>query len=430
MKRIFTLIIASALFAVSMQAQEGNGPANSQEINKESKKTQPKTGWNFGFLPAVSYSSDLGLQYGALCDIYCYSDGKQYPGYYHKFNVEISTYTKGMSTFHVFYDSKYLIPGIRVTSAVTYQPDGKYSFYGFNGYESKFDYDAPNSFYFMRRNTFRALADFQGEIIKGSGLRWAAGLTFWDYKTGATDAENVDISQTLYGQYVNAGVISRNEADGGRHIEVKYGIVYDTRDIEAAPTRGIWAELYGTSSPDIFGTGYHYTRAIAHWRQYVPLASDKLVFAYHLAYQGLAHGEMPFYALSNIPTMYLKQITSEGLGSKNTVRGTLRNRINANGYAWSNMELRIKLVSFDFINQHWYVATNPFFDMGIITDEYEHNGVALTNLGEETAKLHSSVGAGLKIVMNHNFIISAEKGQPLNKQDGPGGMAIGLNYIF
>ena len=34
-----------------------------------------KTGLNFGPLPAVGYSSDLGWHYGALSDIYWYGDG-------------------------------------------------------------------------------------------------------------------------------------------------------------------------------------------------------------------------------------------------------------------------------------------------------------------------------------------------------------------
>ncbi|MDP3436035.1 MAG: hypothetical protein Q8S04_02205, partial [Bacteroidales bacterium] len=59
------------------------------------KAQQAKKGWNFGPLPAVSYNSDQGFQYGALCDIYWFGDGSQYPNYIHKFNVEISRYTKG-----------------------------------------------------------------------------------------------------------------------------------------------------------------------------------------------------------------------------------------------------------------------------------------------------------------------------------------------
>ena len=49
-----------------------------------------KTGLNFGPLPAIGYSSDLGWHYGALTDIYWYGDGSTYPDYMWKGNVEIS----------------------------------------------------------------------------------------------------------------------------------------------------------------------------------------------------------------------------------------------------------------------------------------------------------------------------------------------------
>ncbi len=45
-------------------------------------------------------------------------------------------------------------------------------------------------------------------------------------------------------------------------------------------------------------------------------------------------------------------------------------------------------------------------------------------------KPHSSAGAGIKIAMNENFIISADFGKAFNAQDGGTGFYIGLNYIF
>ena len=49
---------------------------------------------------------------------------------------------------------------------------------------------------------------------------------------------------------------------------------------------------------------------------------------------------------------------------------------------------------------------------------------------DEKDKPHSSAGAGIKIAMNENFIISADFGKTFNAQDGGTGFYIGLNYIF
>jgi hypothetical protein len=51
--------------------------------------------------------------------------------------------------------------------------------------------------------------------------------------------------------YQYAGLIRPNEAHGGHHIELKAGLVYDSREHEADPSRGIWAEVYAYGSPDI-----------------------------------------------------------------------------------------------------------------------------------------------------------------------------------
>jgi len=54
-----------------------------------------KKGFGFGALPAISYDSDLGFQYGALVNLYQYGDGSRYPKYDYSLYLEYSRYTKG-----------------------------------------------------------------------------------------------------------------------------------------------------------------------------------------------------------------------------------------------------------------------------------------------------------------------------------------------
>ena len=195
---------------------------------------------------------------------------------------------------------------------------------------------------------------------------------------------------------------------------------------------------------------------------------DKIVFAYHLAYQGKLAGKTPYYTLQNINAIYLTQMISDGLGSISTVRGVPYNSVIGDGYAWANVEMRFKVVSFRFIRQNFYLATNPFFDMGACVQPYrlaEMKQIRATraSLDGSTAfsdaelnliytgmsrKLHMSAGIGFKIVMNRNFILSAEFAIPLNtevysntaldvavdkltkRNSYAPGINIGLNYIF
>ena len=418
---------------------------------------EPKKGWNFGPLPAIGYNTDLGFQLGALCDIYYYGDGSVFPDYVHKFNVEASYYFKGSGLFHFFYDSKYLIPkGIRLTFAATYLPNPIMNFYGFNGaaspYHASLDKQNDIAFYSIKRNALRILADFRGNIA--GSLDWAAGASFWNYKIGGVTLkkyrEQADFS--LYYLYRRHGIIGEGEARGGSRFELKAGFVFDTRDHEAAPSRGIWAELMAYGSPDLRGKGvgerFNYMKVAAHFRHYVPVWRDKIVFAYHLAYQGTVAGNVPFYMQSNITTAYLRQVQSEGLGSINTLRGMLYNRIVGDGVAWGNAEMRFRIVSFNFIKQQWYVAVNPFFDAGMVVQPFRLDRIKAaaaepatddpeTELAERKLiysgrdeKVHLSAGLGIKLVMNRNFIVSAEWAKPFDRQDGTSGMNIGLNYIF
>jgi hypothetical protein len=145
---------------------------------------------------------------------------------------------------------------------------------------------------------------------------------------------------------------------------------------------------------------------------------------------------------------------SEGFGSTNTIRGLRENRILAEGMAWVNAELRVKLVKFKLFNQFFYIAVNPFFDGGVITKQYKAAAFASAAKLSTDGKIHDprllalgkddviydptkagsfiySAGGGLKIAMNQNFIISAD----LAKCFTPGldaglWIGIGINYQF
>lgn len=402
-----------------------------------SKQEIVKDGWNFGPLPCVSYNSDLGFQYGICADIFNYKG--VFPDYRQRFYVEASRYTGGQTLLHAQFDSKYLIPGIRTTFSASWQYDPMFLFYGFNGLEAydpllAADKASRTARYAYRRSMVRVLTDFQGPILPH--LNWAAGVSFWHYGIGDIRMEAYDAENTLYYQMRQAQVFSEQEVSGGDRLEIKAGLVFDTRNNEAAPDRGIWAECYLNGSPSINGDSYHYLRLAAHFRQYLSLWPERIVFAYHLGYQGTVLGEAPFYTQQNISTLYLRQTCTDGLGGINTVRGLLAQRLVGDSYAWLNAELRIRLFSFNLIGQSWYLAVNPLFDAGMVTRLYKGEqlsafyGRSLEELSRDARQPHMSAGGGLKLAMNRNFIVSAELANPLRKTDGEMAVYIALNYIF
>ena len=113
---------------------------------EQEKEKEMKTGWSFGILPTATFSADNGFQAGAFGDVYYYGDGSTYPDPLHKISWEASYFTKShRMRLYLAYDSKYLIPGMRINASITYMNDPLYSFWGFNG-PAAFDSGTPQSF--------------------------------------------------------------------------------------------------------------------------------------------------------------------------------------------------------------------------------------------------------------------------------------------
>jgi len=450
--RIILAISLCILIASSTIAQEESGAKKEEKVKK---------GWNFGGLPVVSFDSDLGFQYGALLNLFNYGDGTRYPDFNHNLYLKWSRFTKGSGINRIFFDSKTLIPGIRFTTDLSYLTDKTYDFYGFNGYESQFnatwaDDEADDYmsrvFYKYDRKLFRFSVDLQGKLpMENFGL--ATGIALLNYQIAPVDIAQLNEGKddnllpdtlTLFEHYVNWGLIDLDEKNGGFVSNIKAGIVYDTRDNEPNPNKGMWTEAVFTDDPSGMGIGkkYEHLKFTLTHRQYFTLFPERLTFAYRLSYQTTVLGTCPFYLQPNITTLILRGSTSEGLGGGKSLRGVIRNRVVGDAIAYANLELRWKFVKFQFINQNFYLSLNGFVDGGqVVTpikfDNYfidpadVGNGITEDQIfSTDKESLHLSYGAGLRIVMNRNFIIAVDHGRPFNERDGKNGTYIGLNFLF
>ncbi len=422
-------------------------------VKSSVKADKIKTGWNFGGVPVIAYDTDIGFKYGALVNIFHYGDGTQYPKYRHSLYFEWSRTTKGSGINQFIYDSEYLIPGIRVSAEASYLTEQSLDFYGFNGYESYFNADWEDKesddylsrmYYNMDRKLTRLRADFQGKI-SGPQFRWMAGIEYNHAITGTVDIEKLnkgkDIEDQLpdtallFDKFVDWGVIPEDQADGGNTTLLKAGLVYDTRDIEANPMKGIWTELQFLMAPSFLGNDdLSYTRFILTHRQYFTLVPQVLNLAFRASYQSKLSGDMPYYML---PFVYntAPNYTRDGVGGAKTVRGVMRNRIVGEGFAFGNIELRWKFLRTIIFNQNVYLALSGFLDGGIVTKKYDFDKSGIPsgqiNLVENAdEKLHLGAGAGFHFVMNQNFIIAVDYGRALDPGDGESGLYIGLNFLY
>lgn len=446
MKKSLLSLLFSALIITAF-AQEKEIPADA------------KTGWNFGALPTITYNTDLGFQYGALVNLFNYGDGSQYPKYLHNVYLEASRFTKGSAIYRISYDSEFLIPGIRVTSDLAYLPDEAFDFYGFNGYESKLNSlwqdDTAGAgiyksrmFYKYQNKTFRFKTDVQVPF-NDDRFRALVGINLQSFNVATVDIEKLNKGkddndpnklpdvETLYDEYVDWGIISEEEKDGGFIPLLKAGLVFDTRDNEPNPMKGMWTEAFIFGAPSFLGAESGFVKVNFTHRQYFTLVKRDLSLAYRLGYQGTIAGTTPFYYQTQIETSLMKD--QLGLGGSKTIRGINRNRVVGDGFVYGNIELRWKAVHFNWINQNFYIGLNAFTDFGQVVQkiDVESKVAPMSSIPQpdyfdfsEPDKLHVSYGAGLRIVMNQNFIVAVDYGMAANEQDGTKGLYIGLNYMF
>jgi outer membrane protein assembly factor BamA len=432
-------------------------------VSAQEKKV--KTGWKFGgALPAVTFDSDLGFQYGALVEFFNYGDGSTYPDYFDHTYTEVSHFTKGSGIYRFMYESNHLIKGVHMTSDLSYLPDQANHFYGFNGYESVFnkmwmdDKLADPSyktrmFYRNERNQFRFKNDFQGKL-SGEHIKWSAGFAFQNFETKSVDIDKLNKGKDvqlpsitdqpgLYERYQALGLISANEADGGWVNTVKAGVAWDSRDNRPNPMKGLWSEIGIEVAPKFLGNDWGFSKLYITHRQYFTLIEKDLSLAYRIGYQATLTGKTPFFYQSQVITSMLTGATSEGLGGASTLRGVLRNRVMGDAFILGNIELRWKPVYFKFLKQDCYLGLNGFYDFGRVTKNIEMPADLSSNFGSlyetesysdyfkpGTEKFHQSAGVSIMLAMNQNFVISIDIGKAFNEQDGNIGFSIGLNYLF
>lgn len=437
--RIFTILVFIFNFVFSF-AQD--------------KKSEGKKGWSLGAVPAVSFNSDQGFQYGGLVNFFDYGDGVRYPNFDHSFYLEISRFTSGGGINRFSHISDRLIPGIIIASDISYLTEKAMDFWGFNGYEAIYNVhweDDTHSDYKSRMfyKHERALFRFKSDFIIPSGkknLNILAGIALYDFKIGSIDPNGFrnELPNTngIYEKYIQWNVIEAEEKDGGFLSYFKVGIQYDSRDNFANPNKGIWSEAMVRYAPGNLSNGFDHSKVSFIHHQYLPIVYRKLTLAYRLHYQYALHGKTPFYALPIMATSQLRGATSQGLGGSASLRGILRNKIVGEGFALANVELRYKPFEFSRFKQNFYIGTNLFYDAGIITQKrtmdfeliksnIESSGEVFENyFNPDTESLHGAVGFGLYLAMNENFVLAIDYGQALNKQDGNTGLYINLNYLF
>ncbi|MCQ2184506.1 MAG: hypothetical protein MJY62_03745, partial [Bacteroidales bacterium] len=187
-----------------------------------------------------------------------------------------------------------------------------------------------------------------------------------------------------------------------------------------------------------FGSfGKRYVNLAAHFSQYItPFKGGWLTIAYHLAYQGTVAGATPYYLLSYLYSPDALHCFSEGLGGDGTIRGMIRRRMVADGYAWGNLDLRLRFATIPIPGGFISMGADPFCDAGVIVQPHKikemasMQGVSEADAMRLARKVQVSVGCGLNLNVSNAAMISFSLAKSLTNRDTKLGLYLSAGYMF
>ena len=198
-------------------------------------------------------------------------------------------------------------------------------------------------------------------------------------------------------------------------LQVQGGVLYDTRDDEPAPVRGVFAELTlraGAVAEE--GTGYGGLNANA--RFYQPILRDRLILAGRVMADVLI-GDPPFYELGRFAGTRPEEV----FGAYG-VRGLPQRRYAGKVRLLGNLELRARVATFRLLKIRWTVGGLGFVDAGRVWAGLRPR----PDLDGRTLGLKVGAGFGLRVRMGTSFVL---RGDFAWSADGSG-VYVDVNHIF
>jgi hypothetical protein len=177
------------------------------------------------------------------------------------------------------------------------------------------------------------------------------------------------------------------------------GFVYDTRDSEIFPHRGMLHEV-GVRGEEGLPTsgGVHYLEAGAILRGYVPLG-DTFVLAGRLVLNAQV-GNVPFYDLFQAGPFDQKEMPGGSAGVRGVPVGRYLGPLKAIG----NVELRAMWLRFGVLGQKFTLGNTVFFDTGRVWSDYSfHSSLDGSGVG-----LKYGVGGGIYVLWGQAAMLRIE----------------------
>lgn len=343
-------------------------------------------------VPSLTFSSGEGLEYGGKIFAYQFGNAGRQPYEWHVL-CNFSKSTKQKTDFYVFVDLPHVFgPGTRMDLRLEYKKLMNQDFYGLGnqpdyqqGYSRKDDPLFQQSEYNVFQQQWRAL------LIN---MQWPLAWPHWRFLGGLGVFYNTIRSYplpSLLSQTLPAGI------NGGYSNYLRVGVIYDSRDVEAVPSRGAWSELLVEPVLQPLGNDYGYLRLTAIDRRYFQL-HPRLVWAQRILAEAML-GSPPFYEMAVLSNSFQRH---EGLGGAKTLRGQPRLLYVGPNKLVINLELRWRLWDVRLLKQQLSCYAHTFTDIGRVWMEQDRFSLR---------QMHFAEGCGLHVQWKKEFVAVLDIGR-------------------
>ena len=192
--------------------------------------------------------------------------------------------------------------------------------------------------------------------------------------------------------------------EGGREGIIAFAIMYDTRDFEPDPTKGVFLEYSHEHSHKWTGSEFSFDKNLIQaigYQKLFPGKIQRMVLAAHASLGYIWGSRVPFYEAMDISSQ-AEAGGTEVLGGFRSLRGFREYRFVGPVTGLINIELRTRVAQAKLFKQHFTWDVLPFFDAGRVWDRL--GDLSLQNF-------QSSYGAGIRMAWNQSTILRADWGR-------------------
>ncbi|MCS6904894.1 MAG: DUF5982 domain-containing protein [Bacteroidia bacterium] len=381
-------------------------------------------------LPRVEFDPIRGLGLGGDAFLYFNKTRNdpffEYTPYRHRFNLEFFIFTNGRIRYALNYDAPYIFNSkwrVRADAVLWEDPNAQYwgigrsylkplqfrdkktgSFRNFNKveeYENNLalaelgeNGNYYTDYYFNQMQQREQLYNILVErVMLGGKLRFLFGYEALFTSFSSYQNLEVDECYTIDGQKVKAlnkrTLVDIQREDGtwekfnitGFTNSHKYmftsmiaaALIYDTRDFEPDPSKGVFLEYSHEYSGPWLGSQFHFNKFMLQGQYFYTLKKwrnnkNRLTLAGLTAFGYIFGPKINFIEMWDLSS----QAEAGGilvLGGNRSIRGFREARFVAPTVALVNLEARVKFYDFHFLKQHFTLGAIAFYDFGSIWDK-------------------------------------------------------------